>query len=467
MNAATRTATAAAGCSGVAVPAVRSAGARTCWAVLFALGLILGGIMAWRSQVGGDQLNLLARGWLLAQRGVWVPYGNRTSAGGYEPGGLTSVLVGAPLLVWADYRAPVIAVLALAAVGYLLIDRVLPRTDGGRLRIVFAILYWLNPWRLAYSGHLLNPNYLLFFAAVHLATANRMRHRPRLWPSLLHGATWTLAIQLHPSAVMLAFASAILVWRRCIVLSAPGAACGALLGLATVAPYVAHALRDPSVIPGGEGFIGRGLVFVFPVLRGVLYWLRYPSFAFSQKFLRLDFSPLLGAWARPLEITLSAVQRVLDPLTVLVAVAANIWLFTRVRRAGAHASTVAWLRAYGAAVFGAALLSFALSPTTIMSWQCLPAFHAAVLPLTLWAGMLGRTRWRRVVDRGTRTWCALFILFALAIAFGAPIYRSGGREPERLILRDHAMLDELGLSRQSDRSRGDESGARADVLTYP
>ena len=55
--------------------------------------------MVIRSQVGGDQLNLLARGWLLAARGQFIPYGNPLSTGGKAPGGITSLLVGLPLSV--------------------------------------------------------------------------------------------------------------------------------------------------------------------------------------------------------------------------------------------------------------------------------------------------------------------------------------------------------------------------------
>ncbi|MGH6958963.1 MAG: hypothetical protein ACREE7_00615, partial [Dongiaceae bacterium] len=78
-----------------ALPEAAAAG-RLRWA-LFAMGLALSAWMVARSQVGGDQLNLLARGWLLVEEGVWVPYGNPTSSGGAQPGGLTSLLVALPL----------------------------------------------------------------------------------------------------------------------------------------------------------------------------------------------------------------------------------------------------------------------------------------------------------------------------------------------------------------------------------
>jgi hypothetical protein len=55
--------------------------------------------MVFRSQVEGDTLNMLARGWRFAFAGEWLQYGLPTSAGGKSPGGLLSLLVGLPLLV--------------------------------------------------------------------------------------------------------------------------------------------------------------------------------------------------------------------------------------------------------------------------------------------------------------------------------------------------------------------------------
>lgn len=59
---------------------------------LFLLGLAISLLMLERTHMGGDALDLLTRGWLLAEKGTWVPLGNpaSSSAGGYVPGGLPS-----------------------------------------------------------------------------------------------------------------------------------------------------------------------------------------------------------------------------------------------------------------------------------------------------------------------------------------------------------------------------------------
>ena len=73
-----------------------------------ALGLLLSALMVVRAQAGGDQLNLLSRGWLLVERGQLIPYGNPLSSGGDGPGIATTLLMAGPLAVWRDHRAPVV-----------------------------------------------------------------------------------------------------------------------------------------------------------------------------------------------------------------------------------------------------------------------------------------------------------------------------------------------------------------------
>ena len=112
--------------------------------VLFAVGLAISLVMVARSQVSGDQLNMLARGWLFTH-GEWVQFGLTTSANGKTPGGLGSVFSGAALLVWRDYRAPALLILLSHVLAYVLLDRTLRRALGERERLLFCVFYWLNP----------------------------------------------------------------------------------------------------------------------------------------------------------------------------------------------------------------------------------------------------------------------------------------------------------------------------------
>jgi hypothetical protein len=437
---------------------------------LFLLGLLISLLMLARSQVGGDQFNLLARGWLLADQGVWIQYGNPTSAGGKEPGGLTSVLVGLPLLVWRDYRAPVVLILLFHVAAYALLDRVVREVGGPRLRLIFCALYWLSPWRLYFSGFLLNPNYLPLFGAVHLWTAFRLRHQSSFWLSCLHSSAIGFACQLHPSAILLVFASALLLWRHRIAANWPGLFCGAGLVAVSLIPYAMSAWRDPALLPGQHGFPGRGLLLVYPLLRGLGMWFRFASLALNQKITNFDFAPALGAGVAWLvELALILARWVAAPLTLVAAALANRWVAIRVRRRRGRAwlTPTAWLQGYATYMFGAAVITYSLSPTTVMPWQCLPVLHAAVLPLALWAAALSRTRLAPQVRRAGVWWTALGLVFAIASAFGSPVYRSTGRRPETIPLAEHPILHDLGLAAQSATALGVPNGWRSDVLPEP
>ena len=265
--------------------------------VLVAAGLLLSAWMALRAQVGGDQLNLLARGWLWAARGELVPYGNPLSSGGNGPGALTTVVVGAPLFVWMDHRAPVALTWLCHLAAFLLLDRLLARHLSAGERLAFVAVYWLNPWRLEPSAFLWNPNLLFLAGAVHLATAFGSRERASWALSALHVLTLGLAFQLHPGTLLLAALSALLWLRGYVRVHWGGVALGALAVGATLVPWLLAARADPAILAAAEGFPLRGLIYLFPLLKGMLYLLRYPSLALNGQTTRFDFTELLGAGA--------------------------------------------------------------------------------------------------------------------------------------------------------------------------
>lgn len=273
----------------------RDRGAGRLVAAIFVFGLAVSAVMVARGQTAGDQLNLLARGWLLAVEGRWVPFGNAATGGGAHPGGLTGLLVGLPLMLWADHRAPTILMLLTQALAFLLLDRLLRRVLRPPERVLFALLYWLNPWRLFLSGFLWNPSFLFLPAAVHLWSAFALRRGPRFWPSVVHVLALGAVMQLHIGGLLLVVASALLWWRSYVRPDWRGAAVGALLAALSFLPWALAVLADPSWLPQGDrGFVGRGLVLVFPVLKGLVHWLRFPGLALARAMVCLDFSALGG-----------------------------------------------------------------------------------------------------------------------------------------------------------------------------
>lgn len=440
------------------------------WA-LFAIGLALSALMVARQQVGGDQLNLLARGWLLADQGRFISYGNPMSSGGKAPGGATTLLVALPLRLWQDFRAPALVILAFHVLAFLILDRALRRIFTPGERVLFAIFYWLSPWRLYHSGFLWNPNYLFLFGAVHLATALAQRERPRFWVSFAHAAALALALQVHASFLLLAVASLLLWWRGYWWPHWTGAIAGGLLASLPLVPWALDVARDPAIAAAGKGFLGRGLLLLFPLVRGVLYLVKYGSLALGGKMGRFDFTGTLGPeadrWLHPL-VALAAVLGVVT-LAIPLFGAARLWRRVRHRwrrRLAPEASDREWLRGYVVWCFVAALLVFSLSPTTIMSWQGLILFHVAVLPPVLALGALARLpRWSPRVWRGAWTYAGVAIALGLVMAFASPHYRCGGRSEMRLALAyDSPMLHELGIQDACPMPLDQPDGWWPDVL---
>lgn len=402
---------------------------------LFFFVLLMSVWMVFHSQVSGDQYRLLEPGWVLLSEGVLRPYGSPMSGGGMEPGAVTSLVVGLPLLVWHDYRAVSLLILLTHLLAYFLLDRLLRETVSSRERLLFALFYWASAWRLYFSAFLWNPNYLFLLGAVHAWTAYQQRERARFLPTLLHVLALGVAFQLHGSFLILVIASAFLVLRRYIKVHIPAAVLAGAVVLASLIPWIRLVMANPDLLPAQDGFFGRGLILGYPIYRGVVYWLRYASLHVSEAMAQFDFTPVLGAQLdRVLAPVVGALVKV-GPVTLLVPLLANVWLWRRKRSGGLRAfpedgSRRSWLHGYVRWCFLAAVATFALSPTTIMSWQALIVFHAAVLPLVLWLGALLRGRGRsRVV---LRSWAVCGGILALSICLASPPYRRGGRKPFQL-----------------------------------
>ncbi len=419
----------------------------------FGLGVSL--LMVLRAQFEGDAFRLTIHGWLLAKEGFLVPFGALTAAGGYQPGSLTSLAMGLPLFVWQDYRAIGGFTVVLHLLAYLLLDRSLQPVLSPKGRLALCVLYWLNPWRLFHSAHIWNPNLLFLPASVHLATAAALRERGRFWATLWHVLAIGAAFHLHASFLVLVVASALLLLRRLIRVHWGGVIAGGLLLALSLWDWVQAALEYPQIRPLSEGMLGGGLLQVEPVLEVALYWLRFPSAAYTSRMTTLDFTPVLGEWW---DAILAPAFSVLFPLcaaiTLLVVVLANV--ASTKRLLGERSSGLAhWLLGYSGLVFVALMMVIAASPAIdnsvgasgMTSWRGFIALHAAILPVVLYLerSALPSSRWK-LPGVALKAYGVILLLLSLAMSVAAPMYRQGGREAivtEVRVMPD--MAAELGV----------------------
>ncbi len=366
---------------------------------LFYLGVIGGLLMSlvfFQFQIlTGDQTQMLYKGYLGAYEGVWLSYGNAASAVGNVPGSLSAWLIGGPLLLWDSPYAPVLLLLAMRLVGFLLFDAVIRQVFGDRVRLLFLVLCWLNPW-FQYESLLYNPSYLFLFSAMHCWSAWHMRERASFWHMIVHLLAIGMAMQLHYSWPLLAVMSTYLFWRRILKVSWSGVAVAALLIGASLIPYAMEVMSNSQITQNvdpeaRQRYIGWGLVHVYPVLKSVLYWLRYGSWLFASKLVNdtqfiwlagYEYLQLAAVWLWRLVIY------GVGSATVLLAAKANWQLWKRLkprlmRSDRAPVDGESWLGLYAVAAVLAVLVSAALSPIIFNYWHLMLIFPYALFPMLL------------------------------------------------------------------------------------
>nr|WP_254203541.1 3-deoxy-D-manno-octulosonic acid transferase [Aeromonas sp. FDAARGOS 1407] len=343
----------------------------------------------------GDQTQMLYKGYLGAYEGVWLSYGNAASAVGNVPGSLSAWLIGGPLLLWDSPYAPVLLLLAMRLVGFLLFDAVIRQVFGDRVRLLFLVLCWLNPW-FQYESLLYNPSYLFLFSAMHCWSAWHMRERASFWHMIVHLLAIGMAMQLHYSWPLLAVMSTYLFWRRILKVSWSGVAVAALLIGASLIPYAMEVMSNSQITQNvdpeaRQRYIGWGLVHVYPVLKSVLYWLRYGSWLFASKLVN-DTQFIWLAGHEYLQLAAVWLWRLViygvGSATVLLAAKANWQLWKRLkprlmRSDRAPVDGESWLGLYAVAAVLAVLVSAALSPIIFNYWHLMLIFPYALFPMLL------------------------------------------------------------------------------------
>lgn len=420
------------------------------WSIL-CIGLALSVVMALRSQVQADQVNQLRFGWLWIAQGIFLPHGMPTSAGGFSPGGLITALSAAPLALWWDFRAVALSMVLINLAAFLFLERSVRPALGPHGRWLLLLLLWMNPWRMAFSSFIWAPNYALPMGMLHLATAVYMRRKPVAWATFAHVLLIGFGAQLHSAAALLALLSIGLFATRLVRVHWGAFATATAATLVSLIPWFRAVAADPNLIPAGAGFPFRGLVLVFPMLRGLSYSLRTASLSLPSRLTAFDFTPALGggvdAWLAPAVTIFAGVAH----LSVLLPIWAVARLFRKAHQRRPWAAKASgplriWLKAYLVVACCTGLFSFAASPTTIMYWQTQVMMTTVTLAVILVFQTVLRSSRRNAAVRLLSIWAIATVVIVTAIGTAAPMFRQGGRKAAVAILTaDEPLIDELGL----------------------
>ena len=420
-------------------------------AALLALGLCLQVFLWSRHWIYGDQYALLTPAMEYVLSGELAPVSKGMSGGGRIPGTLLQLLVGIPLRLWEDYRAPALAVGLSQVMAVTLLVSTLIAALGTRFAAFFVAVYWLSPWRLYHAGFLWEPGFVLLPAALHMGccwllrsgtqasgepavAASRLTgHSPdvRLAASLGLGVVMVATLQIHASFLVLVVATAILMGTRRIRVQPVGAAAGAVLaGLTLVPTVLALASNElPRVVPEIDRRVALPVLVVSNAGKAFAYWLRLGSADIGRRLRQTAWLSEPPPGTEPglaLPSLLVASVAVLTVASVIVAVYAT-W---RYWRSGVPRSTAAepsavdaqvgWVRAYVLTVLAAVLITAAISPVPIHGWHMVIALHAACIPVATW---LQEAFDQRGARRGLVVgFVALLVITTVLIGLGHPMY---------------------------------------------
>lgn len=433
-----------------------------CIGLIFIIGLGLSILLMLNAQVGADQANLLVQGWLFSQ-GKILPFGNPVSGGGYSPGSLQSILVGLPLLLWQHHHAPIVLIIVFHSIAFILLMQIVSESFGKRACIIFAVLYWLNPWRLYFSGFIWNPNYLFLIGAVHFWSLWKLKDQSRLLPSALLTMSIGLGVGLHSSIIILALTAAWLFLKKAIHIHWGGVLLGAIISLLPLLPWLFLDGQIPINPTEKTGFWGRGLVYVYPLLKGFSYWLRYPSLYISSGFLDLNLPSLFGF---SVEYYVKKVFSVLGAVTTLIALIVNIHFCRTVfAKPNQQSDNVKWLNSVVVVSFCSLLIACAISPVTILYWHTIIIFHVSLLPI-IW--FFSQSNYQKWAYSFTTIFALLTVVLIPLLAIGSSQYSCNNNEVlSKNFQQNYTMIDELHIADECQISRNDADGIELSVFELP
>jgi len=363
--------------------------------ILFTIGLFLSFWYATHQIIDGDQLQMIYTGYSGFYTGNWSSYGNAASVVGNVPGSLLGFVVGLPLFIVDSPWAPMSFLILLHALSFFLLDNVIKNIFDSKIRLVFLVIYWLNPWFL-FENILYNPSYLFFFSALHLWTAFKMKDEKSFTYSFLHILSIGMAMQLHYSWVILAVMSAYLFYKNIIKINWYGIVFSFVVIIGSLIPYIQEFMQNESIRQNnnssGDRYIGWGGIHVYPVLKAFLYWLRYGSFIFTNKLItgaNFDWLTASHILQQILKYTYQIVLFAFGALTIWISFKANKYFYTQVKgtffnRIMVKIDNETWVTIYLLGALVGIFISAVLSPIVFSYWHLIIVFPYALMPFLLY-----------------------------------------------------------------------------------
>lgn len=370
---------------------------------LFLLLIILAfAAVSWFYQINQsfnhDQLQMLLKGYYAAFNSTYLPFGNESGIMGNVPGMLSSWLMGFPLQVYMHPYAPAVFQTLIRAIGIVIFANALSLLFTRRVVLLGTFLFALSPWTL-YQSMLYSPAYLTFCAPLVLNCLLRLRYdyhdhyhdknsRHRVFPSFFLIIAFGMIVQLHFSWPVLVVGALILWLRLDIKVSYLGLGLGLLVVALSLLPYIQEVISNPNLLnhadaSAQDGYFGYGLLHVYPLFKGLLYWLRFASFSVSEQAIipkiaddySLAIVILCWAW-----IILSQAFGV---ISAIIAAYGNLFALSGAK-AGTDVAKSQFIRGLTISFMLAVIIASAASSEVVNSSHIALVLPFALIPLLAW-----------------------------------------------------------------------------------
>ncbi len=334
-------------------------------------------------------------------------------------------------IFFSPYSAALVIIL-FHIISWIMLSDVLKKNFGNWIVVEFLLLYWLSPWRVEQS-ELYNPGYLFLFSAVHFYTCYHMTKKS-FWLCFINIFAIGLCMQVHYSALLLGILSLMLWQMRFVKIHWGGVIAGVLAVLASLIPYfIALSNHSPDVgtisMDGSKSFFAKNFLLVYPVLKGVSYWIRYGAINYGRhifteiNFLWISTVPLrdvISAIFHGLKWVFAAVTLVLS-FRIQFNIGKGIWKNHPFRRSidRTTLSGKERIQYYAFYMFFAMILTVGLSPVELNHWHLILCFPIITMIITMAFHEWGQTAKPNYYRAAFVTLMLIFTTFDILGALGS------------------------------------------------
>lgn len=342
-----------------------------------------------------DQIQMLLKGFHASFNNEYLPFGNEASSMGNIPGCISSWVIGFPLELYVGVESIIAFQLLLRILAILVFANALSLIFGRAIVMFGTFVFALGPWYL-YHTMIYNPAYIHLGSALVLNCLIRLRSSRypknhgggigRIFSSLVLVLSIGFILQLHYSWTLMAAICGIMYLRRDIKISYIGVFLGLALFAWSMMPYVQEVMVNKSLLTNPEAYaqeryIGYGLTHVYPIFKGILYWLRFGSLLITNK--AIFPSPYVGdlttLWT-VLSYFWVVIAYLVGSLSVVFAAYSNYFTLYKFRL-GNSSERLQFVRALTLSSILAVIIASAASPVVLNFWQVSLVLPFALIPV--------------------------------------------------------------------------------------